>query len=103
MTWIRKSEQSWRKLIATAVQMGIPVPALSASLSYFDSYRSAQLPQNLTQAQRDYFGAHTYHRTDRPECRRGSYGLGQAIRKVATAQRREKLSLQRQLSAIESR
>jgi 6-phosphogluconate dehydrogenase len=66
MTWIRKTEQSWRKLIATAVRMGIPVPALSASLSYFDSYRSAQLPQNLTQAQRDYFGAHTYHRTDRP-------------------------------------
>ena len=66
MTWIRKTEQSWRKLIATAVGLGIPVPALSASLSYFDSYRSAQLPQNLTQAQRDYFGAHTYHRTDRP-------------------------------------
>jgi 6-phosphogluconate dehydrogenase len=66
MTWIRKSEQSWRRLVATAVQLGIPVPALSASLSYFDSYRSAQLPQNLTQAQRDYFGAHTYHRVDRP-------------------------------------
>jgi len=66
MSWIRKSEQSWRKLIATAVHMGIPVPALSASLSYFDSYRSAQLPQNLTQAQRDYFGAHTYQRVDRP-------------------------------------
>jgi 6-phosphogluconate dehydrogenase len=66
MTWIRRSEQSWRKLIATAVQMGIPVPALSASLSYFDSYRSAQLPQNLTQAQRDFFGAHTYQRADRP-------------------------------------
>ena len=66
MTWIRKTEQSWRKLVAAAVRMGIPVPALSASLSYFDSYRSAQLPQNLTQAQRDYFGAHTYHRTDRP-------------------------------------
>ena len=54
MSWIRRSEQSWRKLIATAVQMGIPVPAMSASLSYFDSYRSARLPQNLTQAQRDY-------------------------------------------------
>jgi len=66
MTWIRKSEPSWRKLVATAVHLGIPVPALSASLSYFDSYRSAQLPQNLTQAQRDYFGAHTYHRVDRP-------------------------------------
>ncbi len=66
MTWIRKSEQAWRRLVATAVQLGIPVPALSASLSYFDSYRSEQLPQNLTQAQRDYFGAHTYHRVDRP-------------------------------------
>jgi 6-phosphogluconate dehydrogenase len=66
MTYIRKSEQSWRKVVTTAVQLGIPVPALSASLSYFDSYRSAQLPQNLTQAQRDYFGAHTYHRVDRP-------------------------------------
>ncbi len=67
MASMRRSEQSWRKLIATAVQMGIPVPALSASLSYFDSYRSAQLPQNLTQAQRDYFGAHTFQRTDRPD------------------------------------
>ncbi len=66
MNWIRRSEQSWRWLIATAVHLGIPVPALSASLSYFDGYRSAQLPQNLTQAQRDYFGAHTYQRTDRP-------------------------------------
>jgi 6-phosphogluconate dehydrogenase len=66
MTWIRKSERSWRWLIATAVHAGIPVPALSASLSYFDAYRSAQLPQNLTQAQRDFFGAHTYQRTDRP-------------------------------------
>jgi 6-phosphogluconate dehydrogenase len=66
MSWIRKSERSWRWLIALAVQAGIPVPALSASLSYFDAYRSAQLPQNLTQAQRDFFGAHTYQRTDRP-------------------------------------
>ena len=66
MTWMRRSERSWRWLIATAVQMGIAVPALSASLSYFDSYRSAQLPQNLTQAQRDFFGAHTYQRIDRP-------------------------------------
>jgi 6-phosphogluconate dehydrogenase len=46
--------------------MGIPIPALCASLSYFDSYRNAQLPQNLTQAQRDYFGAHSYQRADRP-------------------------------------
>ncbi len=66
MTWMRRSEQSWRKLIAAAVQMGIAVPSLSASLSYFDSYRSARLPQNLTQAQRDFFGAHAYQRNDRP-------------------------------------
>jgi 6-phosphogluconate dehydrogenase len=66
MNWMRKSERSWRWVIATAVEMGIPVPAMSASLAYFDSYRSVQLPQNLTQAQRDYFGAHSYQRTDRP-------------------------------------
>jgi len=53
--------------MTTAVNAGIPVPALSASLAYFDSYRSANLPQNLTQAQRDFFGAHTYERTDKPE------------------------------------
>jgi 6-phosphogluconate dehydrogenase len=46
--------------------LGIAVPAFSASLDYFDSYRRANLPQNLTQAQRDYFGAHTYQRTDKP-------------------------------------
>ena len=66
MSWLQRFEAAWRKLIATVVQMGIPVPAMSASLSYFDSYRSAQLPQNLTQAQRDFFGAHTYQRADRP-------------------------------------
>jgi 6-phosphogluconate dehydrogenase len=47
--------------------MGVPVPAFSASLDYFDSYRRDRLPQNLTQAQRDYFGAHTYERVDRPQ------------------------------------
>jgi 6-phosphogluconate dehydrogenase len=66
MRSMQRSEQSWRKLIAMAVQIGIPVPALSSSLSYFDSYRSARLPQNLTQAQRDFFGAHTFQRVDRP-------------------------------------
>jgi 6-phosphogluconate dehydrogenase len=48
-----------------AAQLGIPVPAFSASLDYFDSYRRDRLPQNLTQAQRDYFGAHTYERVDK--------------------------------------
>ena len=61
------AEEGWRRTVAIAVAHGIPVPALSASLAYFDSYRTAVLPQNLTQAQRDYFGAHTYQRTDRPE------------------------------------
>jgi 6-phosphogluconate dehydrogenase len=52
-------------VIATAATMGIPVPAFSASLDYFDSFRRDLLPQNLTQAQRDLFGAHTYQRIDR--------------------------------------
>lgn len=56
---------AWRRVIAIAAERGIPVPAFSASLDYFDSYRRDRLPQNLTQAQRDYFGAHTYERTDR--------------------------------------
>ncbi len=56
---------AWRRVVATAVQLGIPVPALSASLAYYDAYRSARLPANLIQAQRDLFGAHTYQRIDR--------------------------------------
>lgn len=64
---VTTGESDWRHVIATASSMGIPIPAMSASLAYFDSYTSAQLPQNLTQAQRDYFGAHTYQRADRPE------------------------------------
>jgi 6-phosphogluconate dehydrogenase len=59
-------QTAWREVVATAAKLGIPVPAFSASLDYFDSYRRASLPQNLTQAQRDYFGAHTYERTDKP-------------------------------------
>lgn len=55
-----------RSIITTAVQAGIPVPAMMASLAYFDSYRSGWLPANLIQAQRDFFGAHTYERTDKP-------------------------------------
>ncbi|MDV3347932.1 NADP-dependent phosphogluconate dehydrogenase [Leptolyngbyaceae cyanobacterium CCMR0082] len=57
-------QSAWRDVVAMAAQYGVPVPAFSASLDYFDSYRRAQLPQNLTQAQRDYFGAHTYKRVD---------------------------------------
>jgi 6-phosphogluconate dehydrogenase len=58
-------QAAWREIIVTAAKMGIPVPAFSASLDYFDSYRRERLPQNLTQAQRDYFGAHTYKRIDK--------------------------------------
>lgn len=58
-------QAAWREVVQTAVGLGIPMLATSASLAYFDAYRSAVLPANLTQAQRDYFGAHTYHRIDR--------------------------------------
>jgi 6-phosphogluconate dehydrogenase len=58
-------QAGWRATIQHAVAIGIPVPAMSASLAYYDAYRSAQLPANLTQAQRDFFGAHTYRRVDR--------------------------------------
>lgn len=58
-------QDAWREVVATAANLGLPVPAFSASLDYFDSYRRATLPQNLTQAQRDYFGAHTYERIDK--------------------------------------
>jgi 6-phosphogluconate dehydrogenase len=59
-------QAAWREVLATAAKLGIPAPAFSASLDYFDSYRRDRLPQNLTQAQRDYFGAHTYERIDKP-------------------------------------
>ncbi|MEO0796143.1 MAG: NADP-dependent phosphogluconate dehydrogenase [Verrucomicrobiota bacterium] len=59
-------ESSWRFVVATAVQYGVPVPCFGSALFYFDSYRSARLPQNLLQAQRDFFGAHTYERVDQP-------------------------------------
>ena len=58
---------AWRRVVAHAVASGIPVPVISACLNYFDSYRTGRLPQNLIQAQRDAFGAHTYERTDHPE------------------------------------
>jgi 6-phosphogluconate dehydrogenase len=61
---ITAAETNWRSVVCTAAEIGISVPAMSASLAYFDSYTSALLPQNLTQAQRDYFGAHTYQRVD---------------------------------------
>jgi len=63
---IDNSQLAWRKVIATAVEHGVPVPAFSSALAYYDGYRSAVLPANLLQAQRDYFGAHTYERVDKP-------------------------------------
>jgi len=63
---IAKSQGAWRAVVARAVKMGISVPAFSSALAYFDGYRSAQLSANLLQAQRDYFGAHTYERVDKP-------------------------------------
>ena len=62
---ILSREVAWREVVQTAVGLGIPMLATSASLAYFDAYRSEVLPANLTQAQRDYFGAHTYHRVDK--------------------------------------
>jgi 6-phosphogluconate dehydrogenase len=64
-TAVRKSQTAWRNVVTTAVRLGIPTPAFSAALAYYDGYRSECLPANLLQAQRDYFGAHTYNRTDR--------------------------------------
>ena len=63
---ISNTQDNWRVAVSNAVEHGVAVPAFSASLAYFDSYRSARLPSNLLQAQRDFFGAHTYERTDRP-------------------------------------
>jgi 6-phosphogluconate dehydrogenase len=60
------AEGPWRRIVAAAVQLGIPVPTLASALSFYDGYRRERLPANLTQAQRDYFGAHTYERIDQP-------------------------------------
>ena len=63
---IETCQPAWRRVVTTAVQGGIPIPAFSSALAYYDSYRNARLPANLLQAQRDYFGAHTYERIDKP-------------------------------------
>ena len=67
---LEKSQSNWREIVVMAINLGIPAPAFSASLGYYDSYRSERLPANLLQAQRDFFGAHTYERVDKP---RGEY------------------------------
>jgi 6-phosphogluconate dehydrogenase len=65
-TEVENAQGAWRRVIAKAVEMGVPIPAMSSALAFFDGYRRARLPQNLLQAQRDYFGAHTYQRVDKP-------------------------------------
>jgi 6-phosphogluconate dehydrogenase len=63
---IDESQAGWRQVVARAAEMGIPIPAMSSALAFFDGYRHGWLPANLVQAQRDYFGAHTYERIDKP-------------------------------------
>ena len=63
---LAKAQSAWRHAIATAATIGVPVPGFMAALAYYDGYRHERLPANLLQAQRDYFGAHTYERTDKP-------------------------------------
>ncbi len=65
-TAVQRAQEGWRRMVILAVQQGIPVPAISSGLNFYDGYRSKRLPANLLQAQRDYFGAHTYERLDRP-------------------------------------
>ncbi len=63
---INNAQSGWRKAVAAAAEMGIPTPCFSTALAFYDGYRTGRLPANLLQAQRDYFGAHTYERIDRP-------------------------------------
>ena len=63
---MEKNQSGWRSVCAAAMEYGIPAPAMTAALSYYDGYRCDRLPANLLQAQRDYFGAHTYERVDAP-------------------------------------
>jgi 6-phosphogluconate dehydrogenase len=63
---IKKGQTNWRKVASLAASNGVAAPAFMSALAYYDGYRSARLPANLLQAQRDYFGAHTYERTDQP-------------------------------------
>ena len=63
---IEQSQRAWRRVVAMAATHGVPIPAFSSALAYYDGYRTARLPANMIQAQRDYFGAHTYERVDKP-------------------------------------
>jgi 6-phosphogluconate dehydrogenase len=64
---LTQQQAPWRRVVAAAVSAGVPVPGMAASLAYYDALRTARLPQNLVQAQRDAFGAHTYQRVDDPD------------------------------------
>jgi 6-phosphogluconate dehydrogenase len=66
-SWVESAQPRWRLAVKTAMEFGVPMLAMASSLNYFDLYRTANLPQNLTQAQRDFFGSHTYERVDKPE------------------------------------
>jgi 6-phosphogluconate dehydrogenase len=66
---VDKAQPAWRNVLTTAVNLGIPVPAFATALAYYDGFRSERLPANLLQAMRDYFGAHTYRRVDKPEAK----------------------------------
>ena len=63
---VESGQEAWRRVVVAAAQTGIPMPAMSSALAFFDGYRTERLPANLLQAQRDYFGAHTYERVDKP-------------------------------------
>jgi 6-phosphogluconate dehydrogenase len=65
-TALNKYQASWRKAIIAGMRIGVPMPAFSTALAFYDGYRSGRLPANLLQAQRDFFGAHTYERVDKP-------------------------------------
>ena len=63
---IHESQVAWRQIIAISIENGLPIPGFSSAISYYDSYRADLLPARLVQAQRDFFGAHTYERVDKP-------------------------------------
>jgi 6-phosphogluconate dehydrogenase len=63
---MKKYHPSWRRAIIQGIRLGVPMPAFSTALAFYDGYRTARLPANLLQAQRDFFGAHTYERVDKP-------------------------------------
>ena len=82
---IRKSQRGWRNVVATAAKKGIPAPAFSTALSFFDAFRSERLPANLLQAQRDYFGAHTYEGDEVSRAVRAALAARDSAKHVAVA------------------